>query len=59
MASAGTRSHCASPLRRGDGLLRRRGDGWRYRELGTSHRALQTAPRELADVLVEIATLRG
>jgi pimeloyl-ACP methyl ester carboxylesterase len=36
-----------------------RARGWRYRELDTSHSAWQTAPRELADLLLEVATLPG
>jgi len=31
-----------------------RGAGWRYRELNTGHSPWETAPRELADVLLEI-----
>ncbi|HVC34093.1 MAG TPA: hypothetical protein VNL16_11335 [Chloroflexota bacterium] len=31
-----------------------RGAGWRYRELKTGHSPWETAPRELADVLLEI-----
>jgi pimeloyl-ACP methyl ester carboxylesterase len=30
--------------------------GWRYRELKTGHDAMVSAPRELADVLIELAT---
>ncbi len=29
--------------------------GWRYRELATGHDAMITAPKELADLLVEAA----
>jgi pimeloyl-ACP methyl ester carboxylesterase len=31
--------------------------GWRYRELDTGHDAMVTQPRELTDLLVEVATL--
>ena len=32
-----------------------RAPGWRFRELDTSHDAMVTAPRELADLLLEVA----
>lgn len=35
---------------------RRPGSGWRLRELATGHDAMVTAPRELADLLLAIAT---
>jgi hypothetical protein len=31
--------------------------GWRYRELATGHDAMVTQPRELADLLLEVAAL--
>ena len=33
--------------------------GWHYRELATSHDAMVTAPRELAELLLEVAALTG
>jgi hypothetical protein len=32
-------------------------DGWRYQEIATGHDAMVAAPRELADMLLEIAAL--
>jgi pimeloyl-ACP methyl ester carboxylesterase len=37
---------------------RARSRGWRYRELPTHHRAHETMPRELTDLLLEVAALR-
>lgn len=43
----------------GDGITasakRARAAGWRYRELATSHVAMETMPRELTDLLLEIS----
>jgi hypothetical protein len=34
----------------------RKGGVWRYREMPTSHEPFVTAPREVADLLLEIAS---
>lgn len=47
----------APPARWRDDMTNRAraGRGWRYRELATGHDAMITAPRELADLLLELA----
>jgi pimeloyl-ACP methyl ester carboxylesterase len=48
---------CIASRQPAQGMIKRvRGeDGWRYRELATGHDAMITAPRELADLLLETA----
>jgi len=43
-----------SPLESAAQIARAPGSGWRYRELATGHDAMVTAPRELADLLLEV-----
>jgi hypothetical protein len=39
----------------GRAAARARDAGWRYRELPTDHMAMVTMPRELTDLLLELA----